>query len=122
MGDGVEQRVNKVLMRILGIQGFWEARLQSQWASYSYSVSLNFGFLPYYIRLLLLSYSPFYDGLLSSGSPTIESTGLVLLLVFGVRSGVRGPLVMGSAAGWRRLGEGPSVQAGCWLGETEGML
>lgn len=25
-------------------------------------------------------------------------------------------LVMGSAAGWRRLGEGLSVQAGCWLG------
>ena len=37
------------------------------------------------------------------------------LLGFGVRrGGVRAPLVMGSAAGWRRLGEGPSVQAGCW--------
>ena len=32
VGDGVEQRVNKVVVRILGIQGFWEARLQSQWA------------------------------------------------------------------------------------------
>ena len=32
VGDGVEHRVNKVLVRILGIQGFWGARLQSQWA------------------------------------------------------------------------------------------
>jgi len=85
-------------------------------------LSLNFGFLPYYIRLLL-SYSPFYDGLLSSGSPTIESTGLVLTPWFrGQEAWCKGPLVTGSAAGWRRLGEGPSVQAGCWLGETEGML
>ena len=136
VGDGVEQRVNKVLSTgpLLPSWGLsfntrgHSSRILGSQASVSRGplipiwLSLNFGLLPYYIRLLL-SYSPFYHGLLSSGSPTIDSTGLVLTPWFqGQEAWCKGPLVTGRAVAWRRLGEGLSTQAGCRLGEAEGML
>ena len=118
VGDGVEQRVNKVLATgpLLPSWGLsfntWghSSRILGSQASVSRGplipiwLSLNFGLLPYYIRLLL-SYSPFYHGLLSSGSPTVDSTGLVLTPWFqGQEAWCKGPLVTGRAVAWRRLG------------------
>ena len=117
MGDGWEvcgfrsgwgMVLNRGWIRCLW--GFWgfkdsgEPGFSLNGPSYSCMTVLELQ-LPSLLYQVVTFLSPFYDGLLSSGSPTVESTGLVLTPWFrGQEAWCKGPLVTGSAAGWRRLG------------------